>query len=92
MVNTLRQRYSLIMEILEKQKLMPIEEISRKSIKDIPLRAVRCLACGRFIDYTEPANIVFRCPVCKEGIIVRCKKCRKIGRVAKCPICGAEYP
>lgn len=88
----MKQRAELIQEILKKQKLTPVEETSRKSIKDIPLRTVKCLACGRFIDYTEPANIIFRCPVCKEGVITRCKKCRRIGRVAECPVCGAEYP
>ncbi len=88
----MRQRYELIKEILEKQKLEPIEEISRKTIKDLPLESIRCLACGRFIDYTDYGNILFRCPNCKEGIIVRCRKCRRLGRTAKCPVCGSEYP
>ena len=88
----MRLRYQLIMELLEKQKLLPIEELPRKTIKDLPLESVKCLSCGKFIDYTEQGNIIFRCPNCKEGIIVRCRKCRRIGRVAICPVCGAEYP
>ena len=91
-VYLLKQRHQLIMEILEKQKLLPIEEINRQTVKDLPLNAIKCLSCGRFINFTERGNIIFRCPNCGEGIIIRCRKCRRIGRTAKCPVCGAEYP
>ncbi|MCR8432815.1 MAG: zinc finger domain-containing protein [Crenarchaeota archaeon] len=85
-------RSKLILKLISEEKLKPVEESSRSSIKDLPLKPIRCTSCNKFIDYTEEGNVIFLCPVCRESIIVRCKKCRRIGRRVKCPTCGTEYP
>ena len=88
----MRVKSELILRLLSEQKLLPIEKKARESVKDLPINPVRCGSCNRFIDYTEEGNVVFLCPVCKESIIVRCRKCRQLGRRVKCPTCGTEFP
>ena len=88
----MKTKAELLLKVMESLKLTPVEEKARIPVKDLPLKPVKCLSCGKFIDYTEPSNVVFLCPVCKEGIIIRCKKCRRLGRTVKCPVCGTEFP
>jgi len=55
------------------------------------VRMPKCSWCNRIIVPKE--NFVkFPCPNCGGVIIVRCSKCRELGRPYKCPKCGFQGP
>ncbi|MEX2689735.1 MAG: zinc finger domain-containing protein [Candidatus Njordarchaeia archaeon] len=69
------------------------ESRDRKSCSEPRLIELpRCTACGKVIHPTDRGAIAIPCPNCGKGIIVRCSDCRTIGNIAKCPICGYEFP
>ncbi|MHA1616042.1 MAG: zinc finger domain-containing protein [Candidatus Njordarchaeales archaeon] len=52
----------------------------------------RCSSCSKVISPRDIGAIAMQCPNCGEGVLIRCSKCRKAGNIAKCPVCGYEYP
>lgn len=51
----------------------------------------KCLSCKRELTNNE-GSVIFKCPKCGEGTIMRCKNCREIVAKYKCPQCGFEGP
>jgi len=65
----------------------------RKSVTDPNyIDMPRCSACGKVIHPRDIGATAIQCPNCGEGIIIRCGKCRGMANVAKCDICGYEFP
>ncbi len=50
-----------------------------------------CSSCHRIIPPHEHGT-AFPCPNCGQVIIVRCRKCRKLGVPYVCPNCGFRGP
>ncbi|HID73813.1 MAG TPA: DUF1610 domain-containing protein [Thermoplasmata archaeon] len=49
-----------------------------------------CTSCG--VRLMERGFTTFRCPVCGEGIIGRCRQCRDQSVTYRCEACGFEGP
>ena len=65
----------------------------RKAISDPRyLELPRCSACGKVIHPRDISATALICPNCGKGIIIRCQKCRRLGNIATCEICGYEFP
>jgi predicted RNA-binding Zn-ribbon protein involved in translation (DUF1610 family) len=50
-----------------------------------------CSSCGTNVAGQEDF-VKFNCPFCGEGIIIRCKKCKKMSNPYKCNVCNFEGP
>ena len=50
-----------------------------------------CSSCGENVVGQE-SFVKFLCPFCGEGIIIRCRKCKKLSNSYKCSICNFEGP
>lgn len=50
-----------------------------------------CSSCGTNVAGQEDF-VKFKCPNCGEGIIIRCRKCKKLSNTYKCVICNFEGP
>jgi hypothetical protein len=48
-----------------------------------------CISCGAYIK-VGGGNVKFPCPEC-DSVIVRCQRCRKLGRKYTCE-CGFSGP
>ncbi|MFA5406182.1 MAG: zinc finger domain-containing protein [Candidatus Nanoarchaeia archaeon] len=46
-----------------------------------------CVSCGKDVS-TINNSVVFDCPKCGKGKIVRCGKCRRLGISYSCVECG----
>lgn len=79
-------------QVLRKEESLP-EIKSRKSVSEPRfIETPRCTSCNKVIHPRDTSVIAFVCPNCGQGIIIRCAKCRVLGKTAKCPVCGYEYP
>ncbi len=82
----------LFKQVIKKEEELP-EIRSRKSVSEPRLiDTPRCTSCNKVMHPRSTSTIAFICPNCGQGIIIRCKKCRVMGKVTKCPVCGYEYP
>ena len=52
---------------------------------------MKCTSCGTDVRARENF-VVFPCPKCGEAMIVRCERCKAIGRKYVCPKCGFVGP
>jgi len=50
-----------------------------------------CSSCGTNV-VGQDEFVVFKCPDCGEGTIIRCRKCKKLSRPYKCKVCNFEGP
>ena len=50
-----------------------------------------CSTCGTNVVGQEDF-VIFKCPFCGEGTIIRCKKCKKQANPYKCSVCNFEGP
>lgn len=57
-----------------------------------PILRRECSGCGQKAPPDDPGVVIFLCPNCGKGLIVRCSSCRKRAQVIKCPVCGFRYP
>jgi len=96
------------MYIVEREAALHISELFKSSIKKeekLPetrarqsvveprfIELPRCSSCNKVIHPRDTSVVAFVCPHCGKAIIIRCSKCREIGNIAKCPVCGYEYP
>ncbi|MCF7860843.1 zinc finger domain-containing protein [Candidatus Woesearchaeota archaeon] len=52
---------------------------------------MNCISCKKSVE-NEQGVTKFDCPNCGKSEIVRCKSCKKIAALYKCPECGFEGP
>jgi Zn-ribbon RNA-binding protein len=50
-----------------------------------------CTSCGTNVAGQEDF-VKFNCPSCGEGVVIRCRKCKKHSNKYKCIICNFEGP
>ncbi|MBN2458606.1 DUF1610 domain-containing protein [Candidatus Woesearchaeota archaeon] len=50
-----------------------------------------CVSCKKQIS-NDNGSVIFKCPKCGKGLIVRCKDCRQIAAKYTCPECGFVGP
>lgn len=52
---------------------------------------LKCTSCDMNV-ISEDGFSKFMCPECGKAMIIRCKKCRNLSNIYKCPECGFEGP
>lgn len=50
-----------------------------------------CSSCGTNVVGQEDF-VKFNCPSCGEGVIIRCRVCKKLSNSYKCAACNFEGP
>jgi len=84
--------FQLFKEIEKVEEELP-DKVAHSTISDPRYLAMpRCSACNKVIHPRDYGAVAFRCPNCGKGIIIRDSKCRKMANIARCPVCGYEYP
>jgi len=54
-------------------------------------KKLKCLSCRKELANDE-GSVIFTCPNCNQGELVRCGQCRKLGTKWRCPKCEYEGP
>ncbi len=77
---------------MTKEEGLPEKKDRRSIFEPRFILMPRCSSCNKVVHPRDISVVVFQCPNCGKGIIIRCSKCRQMANIAKCSVCGYEYP